>query len=112
MLKFFTFLVILFVLQPNLKAQYVDTIRVMDDEGYPVINASVFIVDKIDNVYEIDSASQKLTDIDGKVVYSEDLGSTSLVNTSVDVSKLPAGTYFVQLRNEEQTNVQKFTVTK
>lgn len=69
MRNFFTFLVILFVLQSTLKAQYVDTIRVMDDEGYPVISASVFIVDKIDNVYEIDSASQQLTDIDGRVVF-------------------------------------------
>lgn len=71
MLKFFTFLVTLFVLQSTLKAQYVDTIRIMDNEGYPVINASVFIVDKIDNVYEIDSASQQLTDIDGKVIFRD-----------------------------------------
>ena len=54
----------------------------------------------------------RIVSIDGKVVYSENLGSTSLINTSIDVSELPAGTYFVQLRNENQTNIQKFTVTK
>lgn len=71
MLRIFIFLVICFLSPLFLKAQYIDTIRVVDEEGFPVINASVFIVDYIDNVYEIDSASQKLTDIDGKVIFRD-----------------------------------------
>ncbi|WMX16473.1 MULTISPECIES: TonB-dependent siderophore receptor [unclassified Aureispira] len=79
MLKFFTFFFTLFVLQTSLKAQYTDTIRVIDEDGFPVINASVFIVDKIDNVYEIDSASQQLTDIDGKAIF-RDIGYDNRVH--------------------------------
>ncbi|MBL4753330.1 MAG: T9SS type A sorting domain-containing protein [Flavobacteriales bacterium] len=53
-----------------------------------------------------------IVSIEGKIVYGERLGNTSLINKSIDVSELPAGTYFVHLRNEERTNVQKFTVTR
>lgn len=69
MLRFFACLLICSILHFSSKAQYVDTIYVVDEDGFPVISASVYVVDLIDNVYDLDSASQQLTDIDGKVIF-------------------------------------------
>jgi hypothetical protein len=53
----------------------------------------------------------KLTDITGRVIYTELLnlhaGSTSL---PINVAKLASGTYFLQLSNSQSSSVKKFVV--
>ena len=81
MIRFFTCLVSLFFIQSSLFAQYTDTIRVCNSDNEPVINAYVFIVDIIDGAPSIDSASVKITDYEGKVIY-KDIGYDNSIHIS------------------------------
>lgn len=70
----FKFMVVLFcsVLITTTQAQYTDTIRVIDGDGFPVIGASVYLAAVDDNdLVTIDSSSFHLTDIDGRIIYKD-----------------------------------------
>lgn len=52
-------------------AQYVDTIQVVDEEDFPVINANVFLGTVTDEVVRLDSSTIYTTDIDGRLVVKD-----------------------------------------
>lgn len=70
MLKFMVFL-LCSIAVVTLKAQYTDTITVLDDDGFPVIGASVYQATVKDNISLIDSNSRRLTDIDGRIIVTD-----------------------------------------
>ena len=50
--------------------------------------------------------------IGGKVVYNKMHGTNNQLQQAISVSELPAGNYFVYLRNGDHINIEKFAVVK
>ncbi len=68
----FVFLLLISLLVNEAQAQYTDTIQVIDEDGFPVIGASVYYAAiKKDGLVAIDSSSVRWTDIDGRIVIKD-----------------------------------------
>ncbi len=63
---------LLFSIAVTIQAQYTDTIHVIDEDGFPVIGASVYQAKvNSNNILSIDSTSIRFTDIDGRIVIKD-----------------------------------------
>ncbi len=84
--------------------------NIADVKLFPNPNNGVFTV-SVDMIADAKNTQLKLTDITGRVIYTELLnlhaGSTSL---PINVAKLASGTYFLQLSNSQSSSVKKFVV--
>ncbi|MCH2022684.1 MAG: TonB-dependent receptor [Saprospiraceae bacterium] len=67
MLRLFTCLLSIIIIQFDLCAQYSDTLLIVDEEGLQVIGATLYIVNEGG---KIDYSSYKITDIDGKAIFN------------------------------------------
>ena len=88
------------------------------EENTVVYNLSVFPNPTSDvirvefNSTVTDNLQITILSIDGKVVYNKMYGTTNQLQQDISVSELPAGNYFVYLRNGNHINIEKFAVVK
>lgn len=71
MIKYVLFLGFCCLLPIGAIAQYIDTIQVLDEEDFPVINANVFLGTMVNEVIRLDSSTIYTTNVDGQLVLKD-----------------------------------------
>jgi hypothetical protein len=75
---------------------------------YPTLNEGRFNVSL--DLGQAQQVSLQLTDLQGRVVWADDLGTVSTSNTVVDVDDAASGVYFLTINGERQHSVVKLVI--
>ena len=96
---------------------FIDTITVVDASGIQnVLHTTDFTIspNPVTNSFVLSwsgglsgNGSLAIADVTGKTFFRNDISFTNVHNLPVDISPLPAGIYFVTVRSENGTTVQK-----
>lgn len=89
----------------------------LNENNSPVQALSIYpnpIQDKINvsfNIQNEKTVTLKVTDIDGKLIHTQDLGQIKgYINQSIDASKFPKGIYFINISSETISETRKIVI--
>lgn len=89
-----------------------NTLAATQIQVYP--NPANVDINFVHNITKAGAVSAKITDINGRVIYTKDFGvvATGEQHFTISVADLPNGNYVLEISTEDNRGVSKFTVNK